>query len=133
MTTVGLGTMRKKERDGYTTVPTHHYLLSTVIVVLFSLVTVTSSSVMLMVTLQVYSPLSDVSRGENERVALSDMTLPDEFSHCTLGAVSRLLAVINLHSTEKFSPAMEMRLRSNTTGFISSGKDKGSLSDLLHH
>ena len=88
---------------------------------------------MVMVTLQVYSPPSDVSRGENERIALSDMTLPDEFSHCTLGSVIRLSAVINLHSTEKVSPAMELRLCSNTTGFISSGKVKGLLSDLLHH
>ena len=69
------------------------HLLCTVTVVLPSPVSSMFSSGMVMVTVQVYSPPCDVSRGEKERVLVSDCTEPDEFTHCTVGGLIRLSVI----------------------------------------
>ena len=41
------------------------------------------------------------------RLLVTNFTWPVEFNHSTLGALKRLSGIVNLHSTEKFWPAME--------------------------
>ena len=67
------------------------------------------SSGMEMVTVQVYSPPSDVLNSGKLRMLLSDCTNPVKLRHCTIGALIRLPGKLKRHSTVKGWPAVEVR------------------------
>ena len=73
-----------------------------------------------MVTLQVYTPPSDVSRGEKVTFVVLDSISPVEFSHSTVGAVNRLAGTENMHIRVRDWPAVKIMESSYTTGGISS-------------
>ena len=74
-----------------------------------------------MLTLQVYIPPCDVSRGEKVSFPVSDCTEPPEFSHWTMGDLIRLAGTgRKLHSTERGWPAGEVRIVLLTVGVMSS-------------
>ena len=68
-----------------------------------------SSSGMEMVTVQVYSPPSDVLNSGKLRMLLSDCTDPVKLRHCTIGALIRLPGRLKKHSTVNGWPALEVR------------------------
>ena len=74
-----------------------------------------------MVTLQKYTPPSDVLSLENDRVLLSDTTEPEEFSHSTVVGVTRLRGAVKLQSIESGWPASEVMLPLSIVGGVGSG------------
>ena len=74
-----------------------------------------------MVTVQVYTPPCDVSRGEKVSLPLSDCTEP--LDHCTVGGVVRVTGTFIQHSIERGWPAVDVSLISFTISVvISAGK-----------
>ena len=71
-------------------------------------------------TLQKYTPPSDVLSSENDRVLLSDTTEPEEFSHSTVMGVTILRGAVKLQSIESGWPASEVMLPPTTVGGVGS-------------
>ena len=80
------------------------------------------SSGMEMVTVQVYSPPSDVLNSGKLRMLLSDCTDPIKLRHCTIGALIRLPGKLKRHSTVNSWPALEVRASPAIVGYGSSAE-----------
>ena len=71
-----------------------------------------------MVTLQVYIPPCDVSRGEKVSLPLSDCTEPLDSDHCTVGGLVRVTGTFIQHFTERGWPAVDVSLISFTISVV---------------
>ena len=67
-----------------------------------------------MLTLQVYTPPCDVSRGEKVSLPLAGCTEPLDSDHCAVGGVVRVTGTFIQHSIERGWPVVDVSLISFT-------------------
>ena len=132
MTTDGAGTAGEREPH-YLPYKPYCLLLCTNSVTLQLSVNWRLISGMEMVTLQVYTPPCDVSRGEKVNLPVSGCTEPLDSDHCTVGGVVRVTGTFIQHSTERGWPAVEVSLISFTISVVTSAGEMTSYEKATSH